>query len=93
MGDGSIIGVVLDGHCRGQMGIWIPDFKLLLAADACWGGDLVRHTLEMRLFPRLIQNDFMEYKKTLKKLCELHRDHPQIRIVFTHEKGSEETYG
>lgn len=86
LGDGSIIGVVLDGHCRGQMGIWIPDFKLLLAADACWGGDLVRHTLEMRLFPRLIQNDFMEYKKTLKKLCELHRDHPQIRIVFTHEK-------
>lgn len=93
LGDGSIIGVVLDGHCRGQMGIWIPDFKLLLAADASWGGDLVRHTLEMRLFPRLIQNDFTEYKKTLKKLCELHRDHPQIRIVFTHEKGSEETYG
>lgn len=92
LGDGSIIGVVLNGHCKGQMGIWIPDFKLLLAADACWGSDLVRYTLKMRLFPRLIQDDFREYKKTLKGLCELHRDHPQIRIVFTHQIGSEETY-
>ncbi|MCD7993148.1 MAG: MBL fold metallo-hydrolase [Clostridia bacterium] len=92
LGNGSIIDVVLNGHCKGQMGIWIPDFKLLLAADACWGGDLVRHMLKMRLFPRLIQDDFREYKKTLKGLCELHRDHPQIRFVFTHQIGSEETY-
>ena len=57
-GDGSLIGVRLEGHCRGQMGLWIPDASLFLAADACWGGDLVRATGRMRLLPRLLQDDF-----------------------------------
>ena len=92
-GDGSIIGVILEGHCRGQMGIWIPDFKLLLAADACWGGDLVRLTGRMRLIPRLIQESFPKYRKTLESLCRLKRDYPEIRILFTHQTGKEKTYG
>lgn len=53
-GDGSVIGVRLDGHCRGQMGLWIPDVSLFLAADACWGSDLIRATRRMRLLPRLL---------------------------------------
>ena len=36
-GDGSAIAVRLEGHTRGQMGLWIPDVSLFLAADACWG--------------------------------------------------------
>lgn len=92
-GDGSLIGVVLNGHSPGQMGLWIPDLKLFLAADACWGGDLVRDTRRMRVIPRLIQKDFTEYKKTLQKLCRLKREHPETRIVFSHQRGSEKTYG
>lgn len=92
-GDGSVIGVGLDGHCKGQLGIWIPDFCLFLAADACWGDDLVRYTLGMRSIPRLIQNNFTQYKNTLRRLCRLKRDYPQISIVFTHQKGKERTYG
>lgn len=92
-GDGSLIGVVLNGHCPGQMGLWIPDFRLFLAADACWGNDLIRDTPRMRVVPRLIQKDFTEYKKTLHKLCRLKREHPEIRIVFSHQRGSERTYG
>lgn len=84
-GDGSIIGVGLDGHCKGQLGIWIPDKKLFLAADACWGSDLVRATPQMRLIPRLIQNDFAAYKDTLKRICRLKRDYPQITVLFTHQ--------
>lgn len=91
--DGSVIGVVLDGHCKGQMGIWIPDFKLFLAADACWGNDLVRATSQMKLLPRLIQKNFSSYKKTLKKLCMLKKDYPEIQIIFTHQKGRERVYG
>lgn len=93
LGDRSIIGVVLEGHCRGQLGIWIPDVRLFLAADACWGGDLVRSTLHMRLIPRLIQKDFPAYKRTLQKLCALKRDYPDIQLVFTHQKGEERDYG
>ncbi len=92
-GDGSLIGVELNGHCPGQMGLWIPDFKLFLAADACWGDDLVRDTLRMRVIPRLIQNDFTAYKKSLRQLCRLRREYPEMRIVFSHQRGSEETYG
>ncbi len=93
LGDQSIIGVVLEGHSRGQMGIWIPDVRLFLAADACWGGDLVRSTLHMRLIPRLIQKNFGAYKRTLQRLCALKRDCPDIRIVFTHQRGEERDYG
>ena len=67
--------------------------KLFLAADACWGGDLIRDTLRMRVIPRLIQKDFAEYKNSLRKLCRLKREHPEIRIVFSHQRGSEKTYG
>ena len=88
-GDGSIIGVRLDGHCKGQLGLWIPDIKLFLAADACWGGDLVSLTRKMRMIPRLIHQDFSKYQDTLRRICRLKRDFPEIRVVFSHGKGKE----
>ena len=87
-GDGSIIGVRLDGHCRGQMGVWIPDVSLFLAADACWGSDLVRATRRMRLLPKLLQKDFSAYEDSLRRICRMKRDYPQIQVVFTHQKGA-----
>lgn len=86
LGDGSIIGVRLDGHCRGQMGLWIPDEMLFLAADACWGSDLVRAAGRMRLLPRLLQKDFTAYLDSLRRMHRMKRDFPQIRIVYTHQK-------
>lgn len=91
-GDGSVIGVILEGHCKGQMGIWLPDFSLFLAADACWGNDLISSTPKMKLLPRLIQKDFKLYKKTLEKLCALKHDYPEIKIVFSHQRGREKLY-
>lgn len=91
-GDGSILGVVLEGHSKGQLGIWIPDYKLFLAADAGWGNDLISSTPHMRILPRLIQQNFSAYQDTLRRLCRLKRDYPQIRIVFTHQRGKERTY-
>ncbi len=93
LGDGSIIGVKLDGHSLGQMGIWIPDFDLFLAADACWGRDLIRVTPAMRLLPRLIQADFPLLLDSLRRICRLKREHPEVQIVFTHDQGEEGTYG
>jgi len=86
-GDGSLIGIRLDGHCRGQMGLWIPDVNLFLAADACWGSDLIRVTPHMRLLPRLLQDDFHAYEDSLRRICRMKRDYPQIRVVFSHQKG------
>lgn len=87
-GDGSAIAVRLEGHTRGQMGLWIPDVSLFLAADVCWGSDLVKATRRMRLLPRLLQKDFAAYEDSLKRICRMKRDYPQIRVVFSHQKGA-----
>lgn len=91
-GDGSVIGVELRGHCRGQMGLWIPDMRLFLAADACWGKDLVRDTRRMRQIPRLIQENFAQYQKTLRKIGLMKREHPEINVVFSHQQGKERSF-
>ncbi|MCI8660979.1 MAG: NAD-dependent epimerase/dehydratase family protein [Lachnospiraceae bacterium] len=92
LGDGSVIGVELNGHSKGQLGLWIPDKKLLLAADACWGKDLVGATRQMRLIPRLIQENFSEYKETIDRICRLKKDYPDIHVKFSHEAGKERRY-
>ena len=91
-GDESVIGVMLSGHCKGQMGLWISDVKLFLAADACWGRDLVGATRRMRIVPRIIQEDFREYQYTLRRICRLKKDYPDIEIVFSHQAGKEQVY-
>lgn len=91
-GDGSVIGVVLEGHSSGQLGIWIPDHRLFLAADSCWGNDLITAAPSMRLAARSIQKNFFRYQLTLSRLCRLKRDYPEIKVVFTHQKGRERNY-
>lgn len=89
IGDGSIIGVALDGHAKGQLGLFFPEHNLLLAADACWGSDLLDMDIipNMTLMPRLIQNNFEEYKATVTSLIRLRDEHPEIKIVFSHQIG------
>ena len=92
-GDGSIYGVVLAGHSRGQLGLWLADLNLFLAADACWGSDLLPATKEMRFIARRIQHNFRAYQKTVSGLERLQQDNPEITIVFSHQLGGECVYG
>ena len=85
-GDGSVMGIRLDGHCKGQMGIFIGDLQLFLGADACWGRDLISATSRMRLPARWIQHDFSAYRDSLRRICRLKREHREIRFVFTHDR-------
>lgn len=91
-GDGSIYGVVLEGHSKGQLGLWLPDVNLFLAVDACWGSDLLIQTKHMRWIARRIQNNFRAYKNTALKLERLQKDHPEIKIIFSHQQGKEDVY-
>jgi len=90
--DGSIIGVSLPGHAKGQLGLFFPEYQLLLAADACWGSDLMECVSSMNFIPRLIQNDYKDYQKTVDSLIRLQKDHPEIEIVFSHQVGGFPTY-
>jgi len=85
LGDRSVIGVRLDGHAKGQLGLFFPDFDLLLAADSCWGTDLLDLVDSMKPIPRKVQNDFVSYSKTVNTLKRLKSEHPEIEIVFSHQ--------
>ena len=92
LGDGSIIGVRLDGHSKGQMGIYIPDFNILFAADSSWGNEFIEKIEKMKKIPQFIQNNFDEYKDTIKRIKKLKKDYPEIKIVFSHEQFEEIEY-
>lgn len=84
--DGSILLVELEGHTHGHIGAYIPD-KLLLAGDACWGGDLIDYSRHLRLPVRLIHNDYNKFKNSLNYLDTLRNK--GIRLYFSHDQYSE----
>lgn len=92
LGDGSIIGVELNGHSDGQLGIYLPEFNILFAADACWGSDLLSKVKEMRFISRKIQSNFEQYVSTVSKLEKLIVEHPEIKIIYSHESTEEKRY-
>lgn len=92
LGDGSVLGMALNGHAKGQLGIFLPEYNLLFGADACWGEDLLGSVDDMRFIARRIQNNFSEYKATAEKLLKLKKDYPNIKIIFSHGGEKERSY-
>lgn len=91
-GDGSVYGIRLDGHSKGQLGIYIPDFRLFLAADASWGHYFAERVDKMKLIPRHIQNNFKEYKDTIARIRDFEQKNPDIRVIYSHEEFPEGIY-
>lgn len=85
LGDGSVIGAELNGHAKGQLGVYLPEYKIFLVADACWGRDLLQRIRDMRFIPRRIQNNFEEYCQTGEALLRLTKEHPEIQIIYSHD--------
>ena len=92
LGDGSVVGVRLDGHAEGQLGIYLPEYKLFFAADSCWGEDLLFEVPKMRPLPRKIQNNYQKYKETALALMNFMSDHKDIKVIFSHGAMEEKTY-
>lgn len=90
--DGSIYGVRLDGHSKGQMGIYIPEYRLLLAADCSWGHFFAEQVEEMRLIPRLIQNRFGDYRDSISRVKAFEAAHPEVEVIYSHETFPEGIY-
>ena len=82
-GDGSILVASVDGHARGQACLYLPDFNLLIAADLCWGIDLLPYTKQMLLIPSLVQDNKADYIKGTEFLEEVLRD--GIEVVVSHD--------
>jgi len=92
LGDGSVYGVRLDGHTKGQMGIYIPGYKLLLAADASWGHYFADRVDKMRFMPKRIQKDYKVYKDTVERVKAFEKEHPDVRVIYSHEEFPEGVY-
>lgn len=80
--DGSLILIKLDGHANGQLGALI-NHKILLAADSCWGNDLIEASYHIKFPASLIQNNMKEYRKTLDNLKLLEKN--GISLMFSHD--------
>ena len=82
-GDGSLLLAALDGHAKGQGCLYISERKIFIAADTCWGQDVLPLTDQMRRIPRLIQDDFAAYRRNTALLQTMQAD--GIRVLVSHD--------
>jgi len=92
LGDKSIFGIELSGHASGQLGIFLPQYNTFFAADAGWGEDLIYKVKDMRFIPRMVQNNFTNYKETIERLIKLKEDNKEIEIIYSHGNLKEKIY-
>jgi glyoxylase-like metal-dependent hydrolase (beta-lactamase superfamily II) len=87
LGDGSLLGVPLPGHSKGQLGVCVPDADgrpAFLVADACWSLPACR---EGRLPSRItffITADRQRYRETFFGVRELSLREPAIALLPSH---------
>ena len=82
-GDGSILVASINGHAKGQACLFIPDYDLFIAADLCWGIDLLPYTKQMHLIPSLVQDSKDDYIKGTELLEEVLKD--GIEVLVSHD--------
>lgn len=90
--DKSIIGVKLNGHSKGQIGLYVPEYKMFFVADSSWGTKFSENVENMKFIPKKIQNNFKKYKKTIEKINKFKNENNDIKIIYTHEKIGEKIY-
>lgn len=82
LGDGSVLGVRLDGHATGQLGIIVAD--TFLCADAAWSSRAVRENRPPHPIARVLMDDPAAYRANFAALHELHRRNPALQIIASH---------
>lgn len=89
--DGEVFLISLPGHARGQLGAFVrtADGWNLLAADAAWTPENYRELCEPAFLARFVMDDYPEYRQTLGRLRQLHKN-GQVRILLCHEEGRDE---
>jgi len=86
-GDGSLILIELNGHANGQLCALINN-KILLAADSCWGNDLLDISKNMKFPATMIQDNMNNYRETLDVLKQFKKK--GIKLMFSHDTYNKE---
>ena len=81
--DSSMLMVEIDGHSKGQACVYMPELKLFIGADVCWGTEYLPFTDKMKWLARKIQNNFEDYQQGSDFLKKLLKD--DISVVVSHD--------
>lgn len=84
--DESIFLIELNGHSSGQCCAYIKEKNLFIAADSTWRVEFLDMIDKMKFLPKLIQNNFSDYKKSIEILKTMRAD--GIKIVASHDQSS-----
>ncbi len=85
-GDGSILAVDISGHSQAMAGFYFPEKKIFVLGDASIDITALEENLipsEKLLSRQAYPDDYLSVLITLKKL---HREHPEIRMIFSHSE-------
>ncbi|MEJ8544271.1 MBL fold metallo-hydrolase [Brevibacillus borstelensis] len=85
--DKSLLAVDLNGHAKGQFGVFLRDAQgrdILLCADAAWSSRAYREHRPPHPVAHLIKAHSAAYLQNLRRLHELHRSRPELYILPTH---------
>ncbi len=86
-GDGSILGIPLPGHARGQMGLYFHAAEgdaRFLVADSAWTGEaLTKRQLPLPI-ARLLFDDWAAYGRTLRQLAEMEQARGDLCMLPSH---------
>jgi glyoxylase-like metal-dependent hydrolase (beta-lactamase superfamily II) len=85
-GDKSVIGISLDGHSEGQIGLLIngENKKYFFISDACW----IKKSYEQNILPssvvKIFTHKWKRFSDTLKKLNSFYELYPDVKIIPSH---------
>ena len=65
---------------KGQACLYIQDYNLFIAADLCWGVDLLPYTKQMHLIPSLVQDNMEDYIKGTELLEDILKDGTEVLV-------------
>ncbi len=86
-GDGSIIAIPLPGHMAGHLGILVhteSGDRSFFVGDAAWQKESFEQNRLPSFLTRLVIKDWKSYVRTLRELHEIHRAHPDLKIIPCH---------
>jgi len=92
-GDKSMKVIILEGHCIGHIGLFIPttlSFSgyngIFLLGDACWNSITLEEMRMPHFLTLIVHSNWELYHVTVKKLREIHQKNPKILMVPSHCK-------
>ena len=87
LGDGSILAVDLSGYAKAMAGYYLSEKNIFIAADA----SVNIQAVEEKLTPsdKLLSKTFYpdDYLSVLITLRRLHKEHPDLKIIFSHSEN------